>query len=459
MKHLLLSAVSTLIALTGAAQTYDMEIILKDGSKQTIAADKVSEVRFVESTGQDEFNILTEEYIPDGVLRNTIKEQVADGKETLTNVEAAKYTGGITLTDYRVQNFDGIQYFTSLTSLVANGVFAKTLDASALTELQELSINRSLVESLTLGSEKLQILNIGGSNLKNYDIAILPSTIREIYVDVLEYTSLDFTRFPEVEVINCSQNALTELNVAGLSHLKKIIFTTNNLTEVSFAGCSSLEFVAGSYNLELTNIDLTGCANIRNFMFMYTALESLDTAPFASTLEELNLGWTQIKSVNIANCINLTYLALDDCGLSEALDFSACTKLDNLRLGGNEIPALDLSNCPDIAEIQCSTNNSLKSIKLANHLTKLRQLNIDNVPALESFEWGSTDALKFANIYMTPLKRIDISKVNQDYSYLYFDYNDNLEEIKVWEGFDIDNPPTNIQIPAGAKFVYEFSEN
>lgn len=118
-----------MMALTGSAQTYDMEIILKDGSKQTIAADKVSEVRFV----------------------------------------------------------------------------------------------RSQAESLTLGSEKLQILNIGGSNLKNYDIAILPSTIREINVDGLEYTSLDFTRFPEAEVINCSQNALTELNVAGLSHLKKNI--------------------------------------------------------------------------------------------------------------------------------------------------------------------------------------------------------------------------------------------
>lgn len=79
--------------------------------------------------------------------------------------------------------------------------------------------------------------------------------------------------------------------------------------------------MAGSYNLGLTNIDLTGCANIRNFMFMYTALESIDTAPFASALEELNLGWTQIKSLNIANCTNLTYLGLDNCGLSEELDF------------------------------------------------------------------------------------------------------------------------------------------
>ena len=58
---------------------------------------------------------------------------------------------------------------------------------------------------------------------------------------------------------------------------------------------------------------------------------------------------------------------------------------------------------------------------------------------------------------MTPLKRIDISKVNQDYRNLYLDYNDNLTEIKVWPGFDLENPPTSVQKPANAKFVYEFT--
>lgn len=460
MKHLILTSISAIVALTAMSQTYNMEITLKDGSIQTIPADNVSEVRFVEAsqTPEEVFNILTEQYIPDNVLRAAIKQQVAAGQDILTNLEAAEYSGGIVLDDYRVQTFDGIEYFTSLTSLIADGVFAKSLDLSALSELDTLSINRSQVESLKLGSEKLQKLNIGSSMLRGFDISTLPSTIKDINVEALEYTSLDFSLFPDIEIINCAQNQLTELKVAGLTKLKRILFTTNQLTDVSFAGCSALEFVAGSYNMALSNIDLTGCSNIRDFMFMYTALESFDATPFSESLVELNLGWTNVKTLNISGCSKLTYLAIDNCGIRSELDFSKCVNLDVLRVDGNEMPNLDLSNCRDIAEIQCSTNSSLKSIKLADHLAKLFQLNIDNVPALESFEWGQTDALQYANIYMTPLTKIDISKVNRDYMNIYLDYNDNLKEVKVWEGFDFDNPPTNIQIPQGIKFVTEFTE-
>lgn len=460
MKKIIFSILSIMAGMSVMSQTYNMEVILVDGTKQVIPADNVTEVKFVEANPDEptEFNILTEEFIPDAALRSAIKEQVAGGKETLTNVEAASYSGGLMLSDLKISNFKGIEYLKSLTSLVANAVFAKELDASELTCLRELSINRSLVENLILGSEKLEILNIGSTKLNNFDLSVLPTGMKEINVEYLGYESLDFSAFTNIETINCSQNQLTDLKVAGLANLKKIIFTTNNLTQVSFAGCSSLEFVAGSFNLNLTSLDLTGCASIRNFLFMYTALESFDTTPFSSTIEEINLGWSQVKSLNISNCSNLTYLALDNCPVNTELDFSNCTKLDVLRVDGTQIPSLDLSACGDISEIQCSTNSYLTSIKLADRLTKLFQLNIDNVPALQSFEWGTTEALQYANIYMTPLTRIDISKINQNYYNLYLDYNDNLKEIKVWAGFDIANPPSNIQKPSQAVFVYEYTE-
>ena len=305
MKYLVLSILTVIAGLTAVAQNYNMEITLSDGTKQYIPADKVSEVRFVtdsETPGQA-FNILTEEYIPDGVLRNAIKEQVARGSETLTNVEAAAYTGELILTDNRVQKFTGIEYLTSLSSLVAEGVFAKSLDVSKLTNLQLLDINRSEVEILDLGTPtKLLSLNIGGTKLTQFDLSPLPVCLAQLNVDNLKYESLDLGRFSNLIELSCTQNGLTSLNVAGLTKLNKIIFTTNDLKKVSFAGCSNLEVVAGTYNLELSEVDLTGCKKIKNFMFMYTALESFDAASFASTIEEINLGWTKVNSVNISNC-------------------------------------------------------------------------------------------------------------------------------------------------------------
>lgn len=462
MKKYIFSLFSLMASLTGLSQTYNMEVILSNGTKQAFPVDNVSEVRFVLSTddpSQQEFNILTEEYIPDAELRKAIKTQVAEGRETLTNKEAAAYTGGLTFDTPYVRDFTGLEFLTSLTSLRAESVYATKLDVSMLPNLAELVLKRSQISELNLGSPKnLRILDIGGTKLTNYDLSVLPDEITTIKVDNLEYTSLDFTRFSKIEDINCSQNKLTSLNVRGLANLKNIIFSTNELTEVSFNGCSALSNVVGTFNLNLASIDLTGCSNIKSFMFMYTALEQLDITPFASTIEELNLGWTKIKSINISNCHNLTYLAVNNCDISEELDFSACTKLDELRVESTHIPNIDLSNCPNISVLQCYEIDQLRSLKLASHLPNLYQLNIDNVPLLETFEWGTTEKLQYANIYMTPLKRIDLSGVNTDYMYIYLQYNSNLKEIKVWKSFDLDNPPTNIAIDSTAKFVYEFSE-
>ncbi|MGN0210114.1 MAG: leucine-rich repeat domain-containing protein [Muribaculaceae bacterium] len=462
MKKYIFFVFTLMASLTGLSQTYNMEVILNDGSKQVIPADNVSEVRFVVSTddpSQQEFNILTEEYIPDAGLRKAIKTQVAEGRETLTNKEAAAYTGGLKFDTPYISNFKGLEFFTSLTSLRADGIYATSLDVSMLPNLTELLLNRSQIKDLNLGNpQNLRILDICNTQLTNFDLSVLPNEMTTIKVDKLGYTSLDFTRFTNIEEITCSQNKLTSLNVSGLANLKNLYFSTNELTEVSLSGCSSLVNVVGTYNLNLTSIDHTGCTSIETFMFMYTALEQVDVTPFAATIRELNLGWTNITSLNISNCSNLTYLAVNNCNISEELDFTACTNLDELRVESTHIPSIDLTNCPNISVLHCYDIDKLCSLKLASHLPNLYQLNVDNVPMLETFEWGTTEKLQYANIYMTPLKRIDLSGVNTDYRYIYLEYNSNLTEIKVWEGFDLDNPPVNIAKDATAKFVYEFSE-
>lgn len=461
MKRYLVFALVLMSALTGMAQTYDMDVVLKNGTHQRFPADSVSEVRFV--TNDDEqsqdVNILTDQYFPDAELRKAVKTQVAGGRDILSAKDAASYQGGLTLHTPYVKDFSGIELLKSLTSLQADGVYATTLDVSKLSNLKILTVRNSMIQNLNLGDPKqLRKLDIGRSKLTNYDLSVLPDEMSSIKVDGLEYTALDFTRFKDIDTISCSQNKLTSLKVEGLTHLKSIIFSTNDLKEVSLKGCCALEMVVGTYNFNLASVDVTGCNSLKHFMFMYTGLEQFDVTPFASTIEELNLGWTKIKTLDISKCSNLTYLAVNNCDISDELDFSACTKLDELRVESTHIPSIDLSNCPDISVLQCYEIDKLKSLKLASHLRKLYQLNIDTDPLLETFEWGSTDKLQYANIYSTPLKRIDLSKVNKDYKNIYLENNSNLSEIKVWKDFDLNNPPANIQKDATAKFVYEFSQ-
>lgn len=94
MKRLILALLAAVIMTTAAAQTYNMEVSLKNGNKITLAADSVSEVRF---KAMEVYNILTEKHIPDTILLNYIKRNIARGADTYTNIQASQYTGAIAL--------------------------------------------------------------------------------------------------------------------------------------------------------------------------------------------------------------------------------------------------------------------------------------------------------------------------------------------------------------------------
>lgn len=450
----------TAFGLSLYAQTYNMEVVLNNGTVQSYPADEISEVRFVADEPQEVFNILTEEYIPDPELRATIKAQVAMGASELTNVQAAAYAGALQFASPYVTNFKGIEYLSSLQAMYADGTMAKSLDVSMLKDLQVLTLNRCKeLTELNLGEAvKLRALNIGGTGLTQFDLSVLPESMAFINVESLEYSELDFTRFKDIEEINCAQNALTLLNVTGLSKLNSLVCSTNQLTELDLQGCDRLSNLVATINYDLKSVNVADCNSLANVYLMYTSISEFDPQPIRDTLLELNLGNTKISSIDLSGCYNLTYLALNDTELSGTPDFSDCIALDELRIENTHITALDVSASPNIHELHCYSIPELKEVTMASELFNLYNLNLFDVAVLENFQWGETKILKYASIYMTGLERLDISKMNHDVMYASLTYNDNLREIKVWPDFDINNPPANIQKDDTAEFVYEFTE-
>lgn len=92
---LALMAVAGLATCAQAQTTYNMNVRLNDGTVVTYAADDVAEVTFDEA--EQPYNILTEEFIPDAVLRDYIKTNIANGEDVYTNIQAAAYNGVINI--------------------------------------------------------------------------------------------------------------------------------------------------------------------------------------------------------------------------------------------------------------------------------------------------------------------------------------------------------------------------
>lgn len=241
---LVLMAIAGLATCAWAQTTYNMNVRLNDGTVVTYAADDVAEVTFEEA--EQPFNILTEEFIPDAVLRDYIKTNIANGEDVYTNVQAAAYNGVININQLRVFDFKGLEFFTNLQELYCSGLNIQAIDISALKNLRVFDASScQFLTSLTTGEmEKMEDFNISRCpKLTGYDLNQLPSSLKSLKVISLKYASIPFDLFPNLETLEADMNLLTELDLQGNTTIKRISLSGNALTSVNLNGCENLEYL------------------------------------------------------------------------------------------------------------------------------------------------------------------------------------------------------------------------
>ena len=80
--------------------------------------------------------------------------------------------------------------------------------------------------------------------------------------DGMELTgTLDFNCFDHLELVNCYDNQLSELDVTKCPSLKKLSCDRNQLSELDVTKCPSLENLGCEYN-QLSKLDLTNCTKL-----------------------------------------------------------------------------------------------------------------------------------------------------------------------------------------------------
>ena len=463
MRHLVFSIIFLMTAISGAAHNWNMEITLKNGTKQTIPADSVSEVRFVETPHTQAFNILTEQYIPDANLRNYIQKTAANGADSLSNVQAAQYTGSFKLSGLKISSIKGLEFFTHLYGLdMTECTFAK-LDLSAMTGLHILLLNHaSNLSSLNIeGLSQLDTLDIGSTKLQGFDLTKLPATLKNLNVTNLGYESIDFSQWPLLEDININMNKLTTLDLSNCKHIKSIDASFNTLTQVNIAGCSNIERFNTTYNSDLAEVDLSSCHNLKYLYLNSTKIENLSLAPFASKLIELCIsGDTVLTSLDLTGCTALTYLECQRTGLSGAMSFSACPKLEVIRCEENKLTSVDVSKCTALREFNCYSMETLTQVNLPEDQSHLTLLNLFEIPNVKTIALGDLSSIKYLSIYYMGVKRLDLSRINRQANSVFVGYDNDLKEIKVWAGFDASHPnPIYVEGAPNAKFVTEFTSD
>lgn len=228
---------------------------------------------------------------PDELFRAYVSDNFDTDTDGYLSEEEIAEVNVMTLT-YEEMTFSaqGLEYFTALQELTVYVTDLSSLDISA----------NSKLESLTLTTEGQE-----WGPLTSLVIGNQPC-LKELYIGFTKMESLD---------------------LSGCSALETLSFRDNYyLSSVNLGGCPLIEEVSCYHNHSLTSLDLSG----------NPALKYLDCHENDS-----------LASLDIAECEELRMLACSYDALA-SLDIGGCSKLRYLDCHGNTLTTLNISNCSDL---------------------------------------------------------------------------------------------------------------
>ena len=196
--------------------------------------------------------------------------------------------------------------------------------------------------------------------------------------------------FTALTSLNCSDNALTALNVSQNTALTDLNCSCNALTELDVSQNTALTYL-GCYSNKLTALDV-----------------SKNTA-----LTDLSCYSNELTALDVSQNTALTRLDCSDTALT-ALDVSKNTELEHLWCNDNALTALDVTKNTALTRLDCN-NNALTALDVSKN-TALTRLYCDS-NALTALDVTKNTALTYLDCSNNVLTALDVTK-NTKLTYL-----------------------------------------
>ena len=230
-----------------------------------------------------------------------------------------------------------------------------------------------------------------------------------------ELSSLDLRHNKKLKTLDCDYNPLTSLDVSGFTSLQSLYcFSTNLMTSLNASGCTSLQDL-GFGIMSVANINLSGCTNLKIDFWqsaaVYAKFETIDISDCPGVQRMMLSVMPQLTSVDVSGCTNLQFLNTNQCNLT-TLDVSGCTSLQTLQCLDNPLTNLDVSGCINLQNLKITEGwdgicSNLTSLDLSD-CSALQTLNCRNNP-LTSLDLSNCPALYELNCDGNRLTSLDLS--------------------------------------------------
>lgn len=253
---------------------------------------------------------------------------------------------------------DNVSYSkTNWSSLIDGGEYTLDCATLAYTLIPDSNFEQKLID---VGIDK------DGKNGK-----VLTSSIS--YLTTLNVSKGNITDltgiqdFTALTILNCSENALTTLDLSTNVNLKTLTVSKNQLKSINTSKNIALDYFAGNNNL-FTALDFSANTELSKIYITDNVLTSLNV----SKNSKLTTLWCQrnkLPNLDISSNLTLTEFVCDRNEL-EALNVSKNIALTTLSCSQNKIKSLDVSQNTFLKMFDCSINK-LESLNLKNGNNKL----------------------------------------------------------------------------------------
>lgn len=237
-----------------------------------------------------------------------------------------------------------------------------------------------LPSGIDLSANKmLEYVSFLSCGIQSLDFSKLPSTLKTIYLTTNNLSSVDFSRFHDLETVYIDENPLISfVDFTTNKNLQRINISGNPLiTSVNLTEQKNLA-IFEAWNCNLTDIDFSHTNVLENVSLSNNKLDSII---FGNTdnLQILDITSNNIKNLETSKMPAMLSLSVIANKEMETLDVSKCEKLVRLNIDSTRISRLNLANCLCL-EILTASETLLKELDLSNN-KNLSQLSIENCKA------------------------------------------------------------------------------
>lgn len=201
-----------------------------------------------------------------------------DGK--LSTAEAAAVTE-ISVPDMGIKTLDGINYFTGLKKLICNNNEIASLSVIKNLELTDLVCNDNGMTDINFNYAYAgeQLVNVDCQNNKLTKLSVAGcKKLVKLNCQNNELREINFNNTPALKTVNCSNNKLEYLFFMDRTNALQSFTCSNNLlTELDLSGKPQLMSVMCN-NCLLKTLNLSGCTALMGVMAFENRLATLDAS-------------------------------------------------------------------------------------------------------------------------------------------------------------------------------------